>query len=101
MITAIKKMYPVVKELLGTYPATRDCDRKLLMKVWQHQYPYLDSMFVNFSQFKNAFEGGNLANPSSVRRARAKVQEEHEELRGERYGKRKVLAKEVQTEIND
>lgn len=100
MITKIKKMYPVVEALLEQYPATRDNDRLLIVKVWEKQSPYLDTMFTSFAKFKTDFLQGKFANTESIRRSRQLVQEKREDLRGKFYGKRKeILAPEVRNEI--
>jgi hypothetical protein len=49
MIQKIKNIKPLVKSILENYPATRDDDNKLLLKVWAFQNPKLrDKDFYYF-----------------------------------------------------
>jgi len=57
----------VVEMCLRDYPETRDSDRKLLVKVWEHCGLYLSEAQ------RHKFFG--IASPESIRRTRQKIQE--------------------------
>lgn len=100
MINEIKKMYPLVKEILEKYPVTRDNYHILLLEIWARQKPSLTDPDTPFrSGFAREFANGEFASVLSVTRARRKVQEEHPHLRGSTYKVRKVLANDVRDGI--
>ena len=51
--------------------------------------------------FLNEFSKGKLTSPESIRRARQKIQEDNELLRGFSYKLRKNLSEEVRLNINN
>jgi len=99
MIKEIKRIKPVVKELLKEFPLTRDNDNLLLLKVWAEQDNTL-RMDKLFSDFSVGMIAGKYMKFESVSRARRKVQEENPELRGKYYKDRKELAEEIRLGIN-
>lgn len=99
MIREIKRIKPLVKELLKEFPLTRDNDNLLLLKVWAEQDNTL-RMDKLFSDFSVGMIAGKYMKFESVSRARRKVQEENPELRGEYYKDRKELAEEIRLGIN-
>ncbi len=76
----------------------RDCDRCLILSVWQIQSPGL--MNEPFRTFAKLFIEGKLAAPESIRRTRQKIQEEHPSTRGELYHKRHALQEDVKEELS-
>lgn len=76
----------IVTELLIDYPITRDDDRLLVWLFWRKQFERIDN--YTLEMFRSAFLGGMLSPPETITRARRKVQEKHENLRGVSYGSR-------------
>lgn len=78
----------LVQQLLENKPSNRDCDRKLYANVI-----YMQALKAGYKpdemtlmQFLEYFVKDELfAHPESIRRTRAKLQEDNEELRGEKY----------------
>ena len=99
MIREIKRIKPLVKELLKEFPLTRDNDNLLLLKVWAEQDNTL-RMNTSFSDFSVGMIAGKYMKFESVSRARRKIQEENPELRGKYYKDRKELAEEIRLGIN-
>jgi hypothetical protein len=83
----------LVEQLLEKCHSNRDCDRKLYANV-----VYMQAVKAGFnpqemtliSFLEHFVESDIFAHPESVRRMRAKLQEDREELRGENYDKRQV-----------
>jgi len=100
MIQRIKNIKPLVKSILENYPATRDDDNKLFLKVWAFQNPKLRDKDFYFIDFAMDLMKDKYANSESVRRSRQKLQEENEELRGIRYKSRSKAQVEVRNNIN-
>ena len=100
MIEKIKGMKPLVTQFLEDFPETRDNDNLLLLKVWSKQNPKLKDKGYTFGEFAvGLLLEETYANFESVRRARQKVQEENEHLRGNNYRGRKDAAEEVRQGI--
>lgn len=72
------------------YPSLRDNDNKLTANIWnkQIQLKRLDINDLSATDILRMFASGELAHPTSVRRDRAKFQEENVHLRGLEYEKR-------------
>ena len=74
----IKKKHSNIEKFLEQYPHLRDNDLKLLATVWKYQVnEVLKQDYQNMSadSFLRILADGKLANPASVRRHRAKLQE--------------------------
>ena len=100
MIKQIKKIKPLVLEILTNEPVTRDNDQLLALKVWAHQNPNLRHPEFAFVSFARGFAEGKYANYESIRRSRALIQSENKELRGENYDRRGELGSETKAEIH-
>ena len=74
----LKNMQDKVEFLLETYPATRDNDRLLIGAVYAHFY----GVDVGCTSFKSVLLNDRLPSFESIRRVRAKVQADREDLRG-------------------
>ena len=87
----VKKYEDEVKRLLEKNKHLRDSDMKLLSCVWYYQLKTLGQNPETMSamSFMQMIADNKLANPSSIRRCRAKVQELNIDLRGKRYSNRK------------
>ena len=88
----MKDYYGLVKDIMTKYPDTRDDDMRLYAIV-VHQKTKL-SFKIAFYEAMYHHEKYNLPSYESVTRARRKVQEQEESLRGEKYNKRQNLKEE-------
>jgi hypothetical protein len=91
MLDKIISVKEAVYDLLTRYPRLRDNDRLLILNVWANQNPSISNAGYLFSDFVEGYKKGIYADTESIRRVRAKIQEQHPELRGEHYGMKKVL----------
>lgn len=87
----MNKITEIVRELLEKKPELRDNDNLLMSKIWKDQ--------ANILNFFQRFESGKLHSPESIRRARQKLQEENEHLRGELYDVRQKKQIKVKQEL--
>ncbi len=98
-IEDIKKLRPVVEEILTNHPETRDNDKHLMLKVWSKQDKRVLKKDFTFWEFAVSFKDGAYAQPESIRRTRQKLQEENIDLRGKNYEKRQKQAEETRKSI--
>jgi len=96
IIHEIKDIKALITDLLTNYSHLRDNDSKLLANVWYKQIQTKDMTVSNFLQLMSE---GVLVNPESVRRCRQLLQEQHPELRGEKYNKRFSESQEFRSKI--
>ena len=96
IINEIKDIKALITDLLTNYSHLRDNDSKLLANVWYKQIQTKDMTVSNFLQL---ISEGVLVNPESVRRCRQLLQEQHPELRGEKYNKRFSESQEFRSKI--
>ena len=88
----MKDYYELVKSIMEKYPDTRDDDMRLYAIVVHQRtrlkpdVPFYEAMY-NHSRY-------DLPSYESVTRARRKVQEQEEALRGKKYNDRKKRQKE-------
>ena len=99
MIHKMHSIKTVVYNLLKTDPRTRGSDRLLILRVWATQNPSLRNAQYSFQQWALDFKAGEYADTESIRRSRQKIQEQHENLRGESYGERKAEENIMRNEI--
>ena len=95
------KIKDKVRSILELVPSTRDNDSELISIFWEQE---LGHEMINLSaeRFLTMFASSNvLTGAESIRRARQRIQEQNEELRGIKYQVRKVLAEEVRQTIKD
>ena len=97
----LNKCKDIVVDILTELPETRDNDILLMQGVWRKQMEFygvqnLDDQPIWFL-FKS-MRNKRVSHPSSIKRVRAKLQEQCPNLRGESYNKRHKLQKEV---LND
>jgi len=81
----------MVAYLLQHKPETRDCDIKLMSVIYRR--------LCDGKDFFTEFEAKRLPSPETIRRWRAKHQEENEELRGISYGARHKSQIKVKREL--
>lgn len=83
----------------------RDCDFKLIARIWFDQAGADEKGKSVLRQstaydFLIAFREKQYISPESIRRCRQKLQEKHEELRGLSYKSRKKKGEEMKKEIH-
>ena len=91
-----KKLKERVKELLVNQIDTRDNDNSLISQIWLDE-----GVPVNSIDFLIKYSKGGFTSAESIRRARQKLQEEHENLRGDKYNERQRKGEEVRQTINN
>ena len=71
-----------VKYFLDIYPSLRDDDNRLCSNIWSEE---LIEKGFKVSQFLVLYASSKLTSAPSIKRARAKLQEEEPKYRGEKY----------------
>lgn len=84
-----------VKQLLLDNPSNRDSDNKLIANYWHYELSKKGVDLNELSAFDllKYYAESKLTNAESIRRMRAKLQEEHLELRGKKYQLRQTTLK--------
>jgi len=98
----MQEISKMVESFLVEAPHLRDCDRKLVASIWKYEVVHflqLDYDKMSADDLMSVFSEGFLANPTSVRRVRAKLQEENVALRGRLWNHRHKNAKDVAQQI--
>lgn len=96
MATLIKDKYDWVKEILIKYPLLRDSNERLY---WLYLKEIGYDVEVSFTQALKDMHHRVIPYVDSLGRASRKVQEDHPNLRGKFYNKRKKRQQEVKEEI--
>ena len=80
-----------VRELINSVPALADSDTRLCSHIWFHELKdmKIDPFESKSSDFLKMYAQGKLTQAPSIKRARAKLQEEEPKYRGEKYYLRK------------
>ncbi len=73
---------------LDKYPKLRDDDNRLCANIWSEE---LNNLEITAKDFLRLYASNKLTSAPSIKRARAKLQEECPEYRGEKYNIRKGL----------
>ena len=91
------KTSKIVKELLISIPSLRDDDNRLCSHIWfrEMQQMNIDPYKIPSTDFLKLYAKGKLTLAPSIKRARAKLQEEESVLRGKKYYIRKGVAQET------
>ena len=81
-----------VEKLLIKHKHLRDNDNKLQCNIWYHDLNSmgLNPQDLNAMQLLEIIANDKLSNPKTIRRYRAKLQEERPELRGHTYRDRQT-----------
>ena len=95
----IKKAGEIVEKILEAYPETRESDELLILKVWATQNPQIRDKSFSFVAFSHDFLSGKFHSTGSISRARRKLQEKREDLRGSNYHKRHKHTQEVKKQL--
>ena len=91
-----EKLKKKIRTILEKQPSTRDNDNLLIAMIWASE---TKETFTD--EFLKQLAYGELTSSESIRRARQKLQEENENLRGELYNERQRKGKEVSQTINN
>jgi hypothetical protein len=85
------KTKEIVRKLLKTRPFLRDDDNRLCTHIWYEETLNMDinPHKQNIADFLRLYAKGKFTLAPSIKRARAKLQEEEPEYRGEKYYMRK------------
>jgi len=73
---------------LDKYPKLRDDDNRLCANIWSKE---LNNLEITAKDFLKLYASNKLTSAPSIKRARAKLQEECPEYRGEKYNLRKGI----------
>ena len=96
------KLKDRVKLYLMNHPDTRDSNEVLMSTIWQHE---VDKFIINADGIQvnplTLLKNNKLTSWDSATRAKRKLQEEHPELRGQSYTKRKAKAINVSKNIDN
>jgi len=85
----MQKIKPKVLKLLIEKPHLRDDDNRLIANIFLNEGGGTEAMQkISAFEFLRLFSDGKFTNFESIRRMRAKLQEEHPELRGKSYKER-------------
>jgi hypothetical protein len=84
----LKKVKDVVKSMLENNLHSRNSDTHLATLIWREECEQLKITDINSFMF--AFSNGEITHFESIRRCRAKWQEELPSLRGTNYNERKA-----------
>ena len=82
-----------IKRLLKKHPAYKNSDSRLMAHYWAEEITRkgMDIDKSTIRDFLKMFAQSQLTNPETIRRMRAKIQEESPEFRGEVYNSRKGI----------
>jgi len=73
---------------LDKYPKLRDDDNRLCANIWSEE---LNNLEITAKDFLKLYASNKLTSAPSIKRARAKLQEECPEYRGDKYNLRKGI----------
>jgi hypothetical protein len=81
------KTKEIIKQMMLDKPHLKDNDNKLIAAYWFRELKHLniDSKTITALDFLHKYANAELTNAETIRRMRAKLQEEHPELRGRAY----------------
>ena len=82
-----------VKYFLDIYPSLRDDDNRLCSNIWSEEVTVLGFGHIEapIFEFLRLYSNNKLTSAPSIKRARAKLQEEEPKYRGEKYNLRKGI----------
>ena len=82
-----------VKLFLKMYPSLKDNDNRLCSNIWATEIGEVEGINKESKivDFLIAYAEGKLTSAPSIKRARAKLQEEEPKYRGEKYNLRKGI----------
>ena len=80
-----------VKYYLDKYPSLKDDDNRLCSNIWLEELNDLNVMTKDNFIFLKLYAENKLTSAPSIKRARAKLQEDEPKYRGEKYNLRKGI----------
>ena len=80
-----------VRHYLDKYPSLKDDDNRLCSNIWLSELNDLSGLDISASDFLKLYASNKLTSAPSIKRARAKLQEEEPEYRGDKYNLRKGI----------
>jgi len=80
-----------VKYYLDKYPSLKDDDNRLCSNIWLEELNDLNVITKDNFIFLKLYAENKLTSAPSIKRARAKLQEEEPKYRGEKYNLRKGI----------
>lgn len=98
----MKNIKEKVKKLLIEYPPYRDDDQRLIATYYYRDLGgkrVIDNMTA--FEFLQVFAKGKIPSPDNITRVRRRLQEQHPELRGEKYNKRHSIEEDVRKDIHE
>ena len=97
----IIKTKKIVEGYLSSYPYLKDSDERLIATIWNEELlkKGISTKEISGYDFLTYFAKGELTNPESIRRSRAKLQEENVHLRGLKYKERKANTKTIKGQL--
>lgn len=94
----VKEKSKTVRYLLERYEKAKDDDNFLIAHFWHQEQQLLG---LDISKTLRHLAVGKLSTSESITRCRRKLQEEHSELRGNKWGQRHSNANKVIEEIQN
>ena len=87
------KTKKVIEALLRKTPRLKDSDNKLIATYWFRELEHkgLDAKEITAYDFLKQYAESQLTNAETIRRMRAKLQEDNPDLRGKVYNARKGI----------
>ncbi len=95
----VRKVAPLVLEILKKHKPSRDYDIPLQIRVWKAQGQKENE---SFKKFKYGLYKGKYSNPETIRRARQKIQEneDYKHLRGKFYKERQKAEAKMKNQLS-
>lgn len=90
-----------VRSILMRDARTRDNDALLCALIWHEELKKEGNLTISAVDFLKMYSTNKFTNYESVRRCRAKIQEEEPALRGETYMQRKEKGSRIKKDITD
>lgn len=99
VINQMDKNKDKVMYLLKKHPHLRDDDLKLISTIWYHEAGLKETETMTAFEFLQKFSLGSFTHPESIRRVRAKIQEQYADLRGKSYKSRQEESESFKQQI--
>jgi hypothetical protein len=97
LLEEMRRIKPLVVDILTDYPKTKDDDTLLLTMFWEKQVKF---PLKSYGQFSYLLVNKWLTTPETITRTRRKVQEQYPHLRGKLYEKRKNAEREISKQLS-
>jgi hypothetical protein len=97
VLEEMRRIKPLVIEILTEHPQTKDDDTLLLTMFWENQVKF---PIKSYGQFSYLLVKKWLTTPETITRTRRKVQEQYPHLRGKLYEKRKNAEREISKQLS-